>query len=403
MSWNERLNKTMPWGSSTTSKRPTLLPEEPEIIVRGRGCRVWDQKDKEYIDFRNSLGPVTLGYCYPEVDRAIKEQLENGIIYGHPTALECEVSELLCDIIPCAEQVRFLKTGGEACAATIQIARAYTGRDHIIQIGYNGWLNSLAQGARVLPSQENNGPQKKPGVPEQISALYHAVSWNDEKTIRDLFDAFNDQIAAVIVSSDYEDFECGKTFYPFLREITQKNGALLIFDEIVTGFRVAFGGISEYFNVMPDLTVFAKGIANGMPLSVYAGPYEIMKVCEMPGFSISSTYGGETLSLASCRAVIKTYKEKNVVGHIWEHGTFMWSQFNELMEKNGVALRAKGIPPCPRLVEIPCAENDLLGRFYRRAYGCGVSLYNTSYVNFSHSKDDLKEALSRIACAIEGL
>lgn len=396
MNWNERLHKTMPHGSSTTSKNPSFLPEEPQIITRGRGCRVYNQDGREFIDFRNSLGPVTLGYCFPEIDEAIRAQLENGIVYGHPTALECEVSEKLCEIIPAADQVRFLKTGGESCAAAIYIARAFTGRDHIIQIGYNGWLNTLAIGATVLPSAANM-TQQKPGVPACVSALYHAVKWNEEDKIRELFTELDGKIAAVIVSADYENFEAGKTFYPFLREITKKNGSLLIFDEIVTGFRVAMGGVSEYYGVTPDLVVFAKGIANGMPLSLYAGSREVMAMCEKPGFSISSTYGGETLSLAACRAAIEVYKRENVVDHIWKQGEYMWGQFNSIMESEGAPIRMKGIGPCPRLV---CSEgNEILGRFMRRAYANGVSLYYTSYVNFSHKKADLDEALEKLTRA----
>ena len=400
MSCHERLHNTMPHGSSTTSKNPTFLPEEPEVIARGKGCRVWDDKDREFIDFRNSLGPVTLGYCYPEVDEAIKALMENGIIFGHPTALEAEVSEMLCERIPCAEQARFLKTGGEACSAAIYIARAYTGKDHIIQIGYNGWLNTLGVGARILPTQTS---MAKPGVPAAVSALYHPVGWNDTETVAKLFEEYKGKIAAVIVSADYVEFEAGKTFYPWLREITKKNDALLIYDEIVTGFRVALGGVQEYFGVTPDLCVFAKGIANGMPLSVYAGSREVMKTCETPGFSISSTYGGETLSLAACRAVMQVHAKHDVVGHIWNEGNFVWDEFNKLMDEKGVPVHMHGVAPCKALRMDADAPADMTSRFYRAAYRNGVSLYATSYVNFSHKHEDLVEVLQRLSRAADEL
>lgn len=400
LSWNERLKNTMPHGSSTTSKKPAYLPEEPEVIVRGKGCRVWDEKGREFIDFRNSLGPITLGYCFPAVDEAITEQLKNGIAYGHPTTLECEVSEMLCEVIPCAEQARFLKTGGEACSAAIRIARAYTGREHIIQIGYNGWLNSLASGARVLPGETS---RTIPGVPAQISALYHAAGWNDKETIEALFNDYHNNVAAVIVSADYSDFYKGAEFYPFLREITNRNGALLIFDEIVTGFRVAMGGVSEYFNVVPDLSVYAKGIANGMPLSAYVGKREIMKTCEMPGFSISSTLGGEALSLAACRAVINTYREHDVIGHIRSHGEYIWNKVNKLFEEKNIKIRLMGSPACPAIKALADAPEGLLQRFFRLAYKHHVSLYGTSYVNFSHSYEDLDEVAGNLSAAMDEL
>ena len=132
------LDQYIPWGSSTCSKRARFMPEEPAVIVRGKGCRVWDADGREFIDFRNSLGPITLGYCYEPVNEAVKEQLDKGIVFGYPSPLEAEVAELVCHTIPCAEKARFLKTGGEAIAAVIKSARCVSGHDHVIQIGYNG-------------------------------------------------------------------------------------------------------------------------------------------------------------------------------------------------------------------------------------------------------------------------
>src|SRR4051812_38650312 len=175
--WTRRFNDVMPWGSSTCSKVPMLEPAEPATIVRGQGCRVWDDRGREFIDFRNALGPITLGYRFPAVDEAVRKQLDSGIIFGHPHPLECEVAEMMRSIVPCAEQVRFLKTGGEAIAACIRLARAYTGREHVVQVGYNGWLNSVASGGRVLPGQvAGDAP---PGVPKSLSALHHTCAWND--------------------------------------------------------------------------------------------------------------------------------------------------------------------------------------------------------------------------------
>ena len=323
---------------------------------------------------------------------------------GVPTALECEVSELLCQIIPCAEQAKFLKTGGEACAACIRLARAYTGRDHIIQIGYNGWLNVLASGARVLPSQAAGASKKLPGVPQEVSALFHAVRWNDENTITQLFEELDGKIAAVIVSADYADFYAGKTFYPFLRNITNKYGALLIFDEIVTGFRVAIGGVQEYFGITPDLAVFAKGIANGMPLSVYLGRRDVMHCSDRgQGVSISSTYGGETLSLAACKAAIETYRTKHVVEHLWSHGDYIWSRLNGLFEKYQYPLVMKGAAPCKTYTLQEGAKGNEIDAFIHECFKNGVSLYGVSYVNFSHQYADLDETLEKMEQSLQAL
>jgi len=390
--WTQRLQQVMPWGSSTCSKAPRFAPEEPGVIVRGNGCRVWDADGREYIDFRNSLGPVTLGYRFPAVDQAIREQLDNGIIFGHPHPLECEVAEMICEMIPCAGQARFLKTGGEAIAACIRLARFVTGREHIIQIGYNGWLNSLASGGRLLPGQiAESAP---PGVPLSLSSLHHAAGWNDLTGVKQIFADFEGQIAAVVVAAGYADMEAGKAFYPALRKLTWEQGSLLIYDEIVTGFRIAVGGVQEYFKAVPDLAVFGKGVANGMPLAVYMGKREIM--AEMKKVIVSSTFGGETLSLAAARAAILTYRSEDVIGHLWRQGEKMWTALNDLFEEYGVPASVQGLWPCPQIVFSPEAPAGLYERFFRAAYRHGVSLYDVPYVNFSHRNEDIADALERL-------
>jgi glutamate-1-semialdehyde 2,1-aminomutase len=395
--WYEKLEKYVSGGSSTGSKKAFLLPEEPTVAVKGKGCRIWDANGKEYIDYKNGLGPITLGYCHPVTDQAIMEQLKNGIVFSQPHYLEAEVAELLCEVIPSAEKVRFLKTGGEACAGCIKIARAYTGKDHIIQIGYNGWLNTVAAGARLNPREEAKGAPK--GIPLPVSELFHSVGWGDTATVEKLFSVYEGKIAAVIVAAGYANMEIGATFYPFLREITQKNGALLIYDEIVTGFRIATAGAQEYFNVVPDLSVFAKGMANGMPLSVFCGKAEIMDVMSQ-GAVVSSTNGGETLSLAVCKAVVELYRKENVTAYLWKVGEKLWTSVNKIFEKYNVPCQVKGFWPCPTFVSTEGAPKDLTSRILRAAFKHGVSLYSTSYVNYSHKDEDIEETLERMDKAI---
>ncbi|RKN72417.1 aminotransferase class III-fold pyridoxal phosphate-dependent enzyme [Paenibacillus ginsengarvi] len=400
--WHERLRKTIPWGSSTCSKAPSLLPEEPAVIVKGKGCRVWDADGNEYIDFRNGLGPVTLGYQFPEVDEAIRDQLGSGIIFGHAHPLEAEVAELLCELVPCAEQARFLKTGGEAIAAAIRIARTYTGRDRIIQIGYNGWVNSLSGSGQSLPGQAASG-KAVPGVPNAVGELHHAAPWNDIAALERWFDHCGSEIAAVVIAADYASMADGKTFYPAVRELTRKHGALLIYDEIVTGFRIAIGGVQQYFGVQPDLAVFSKGMANGMPLSAYVGSKDVMKACDRGGTVISSTFGGETLSLAASKATMTVYKEQDVVGHLWRQGEHLWGGLNGLFDRYEVPLELKGFWPCPTFTLKTGASPSVREQFMRLAYRNGVSLYNVSYVNYSHKDADITEALERMELACKQL
>lgn len=372
------------------------MPDEPAVIVRGQGCRVWDADGREYIDFRNGLGPVTLGYQFPAVNEAVERQLKNGVVFGHPHPLEAEVAEILCERIPCAERVRFLKTGGEAIAACIRLARYHTGRDHVVQIGYNGWLNSLASGGRSLPGMR--AEQVPPGVPAALSALHHACDWNDRARLESLFRDQGDKIAALVVAADYARLEEGSSFYPFIRELTRRHGTTLVYDEIVAGFRVALAGAQEYFKVTPDMAVFAKGFANGLPLSVYCGRAEIMD--KLDKAVVSSTYGGETLSLAAAKATLETYKKQNVIAHLWRMGELLGVGLNALFRKYGLALKLKGFRPCALLVCETAAPNDLKERFFRSAYCQGVSLYDVPYVNFSHQESDIRETLERLEQAM---
>ena len=389
--WAARLQRTIPGGSSTGSKRPRLLPEEPGVIVRGEGCRVWDADGREFLDFRNGLGPVTLGYRYPAVDAAIREQLESGIVFGHAHPLEGEVAELLAAAIPGAEQVRFLKTGGEAMAACIRLARVVTGREHIVQIGYHGWLNSLAAGSSVPGGLPPSGPA---GVPAALSALHHACAWNDLHAVEQAFAAWPGKIAAVVVAAGYGTMGAGATFYPTLRALARREGALLIFDEIVTGFRIALGGAQEYFEVTPDLAVFSKGIANGMPLAAYTGSREAMGALDR--VTVSSTFGGETLSLAAARVVIRTYREQCVVDHLWRQGETLWTGLNRLFQQYGIPAEVRGFWPCPQFLFHGPEVGAQRDRFFRSAYRHGISLYDVSYVNFSHQDGDIAEALERL-------
>ncbi len=397
--WAERLGRVIPWGSSTCSKKARFLPDEPGVIVRGRGCRVWDADGREYIDFRNGLGPVTLGYCFGPVDEAIRRQLEDGVVFGHPHPLEGQVAEMLRDSIPCAERVRFLKTGGEAVAACIRLARCHTGRDHTVQIGYSGWLNALASGGRSLPGSA--GQHVPPGVPMALAALHHACDWNDTEALRGLFEREGDRIAAVVVAADYVGMGEGESFYPFLRELTQRHGALLIFDEIVTGFRIAVAGVQEYFGVTPDLAAFAKGMANGMPLSAYCGSAAVMD--RLDKAIVSSTYGGEALSLAAAKATIESYRSKDVIGHLWKTGEVFCAGLREVFLRHGLAADVRGLCPCAALTFPTTAPAGVAERFFRSAYRHGVSLYGVNYLTFSHQEADIHEALARLDAAVAKL
>jgi len=382
-------------GSSTSSKAPALEGVEPAVIVRGKGCRVWDADGNEYIDFRNALGPVTLGYAVPEINEAVAAQLEDGVIFGHPHTLEGEVAKLLVEVIPCAERVRFLKTGGEALAACAKIARHATKRNKIIHCGYNGWLNNLASGgyrpAGIAASEPHNG------VPAAIAALHLALPWGDLGPWKAAFAEHGDDVAAVMIASDYAGMDQGRDFLPALRKLSEEYGALMVMDEIVTGFRLAIGGAHEYFGFMPDLAVFGKGMANGMPISAYLGRADLIDSAR--GLGISSTFGGETLSLAAAKAAIALYREHAVIDHLWRTGEALWDGVGRMLDQAGIPAKFHGLPVCPHLD----GDAEWTERLFRAGYQHGLSLYHVPYVNHSHKPADVEEALARFESAIRSV
>jgi glutamate-1-semialdehyde 2,1-aminomutase len=374
-------------GTGTLSKRPTLEGDEPAYIVRGRGCRVWDLDGNEYIDYRNSLGPITLGYCYPAVDAAIREQLEHGIVFGHPHPLEVALARELVQIIPCAEKVRFLKTGGEAMAACISLARAYTRRPRIVTCGYHGWVNRAGT--------------PETGVPEAVAALQTSLPYGDLDAFAEYLQQHADETAAVSIAAAYAQIGPDDDFLPGIRALTKEHGVLLMYDEIVTGFRVRIGGMQEYTGAVPDLATFAKGMANGMPLSCYCGRADIMDL--VPKAAISSTYSGDALSLAASLATVSEYRTRGVIEHLWARGEELMTGMNRLFEKHGLDCRVAGIPPCPSIgvhLSDPAARKHAQQDLWRAFYRNGVSLYTVAYVNFSHSADDIAETLDRMDRAI---
>jgi len=232
-------------------------------------------------------------------------------------------------------------------------------------------------------------------VPAGVGELFHSCGWNNEKRLEELFAEYGDKTAALMVACDYVNAEAGHTFYPFMRKLADKYGALLIYDEIVMGMRIAVGGAHEYFGVNPDLAVFSKGIANGMPLSVYLGRADVMEACGRKGKAVvSSTFAGEALSLAASKVCFETYAKEDVIGHIWRMSARLWDGLNGIFEAKGLGIRAKGLPPlCPLVFE----DNKLVEPFCRAAYRNGVCLYvGGSSVNYSTQAADIDEALERL-------
>ena len=330
-----RAEKSIPLGSQTFSKSKTQfpVPYAPLFLEKGKGGRVWDVDGNEYVDMICGLLPVTLGYCDPDVDDAIKSQLEKGISFSLSTELEMQVAEKLTEIIPCAEKVRFGKNGTDATSAAIRLARAHTGRDHVIACGYHGWQDWYI-GATT----------RKLGVPEAVQNLTHKTAFNDLGAVKELVAKNKDQIAAIILepASAVEPVE---GYLEGLRALTKEEGIVLIFDEVITGFRAHIGGAQAYYGVTPDLAAFGKGMGNGMPISAVVGRADIMDL--MKDVFYSGTFGGEALSLAASLAVINKMQKENVIDKLWKTGQKLADQTGALIKKHELSdcMFLSGIAP----------------------------------------------------------
>jgi glutamate-1-semialdehyde aminotransferase len=384
--WN-RAEKIIPGGSQTLSKAPNMFTfgVYPIYLQFGRGSHVWDVDGNEYIDYPLALGPITLGYNYPSTVAAVCNQIKQGSTFSLMHPLEIEVAELLIDCIPCAEMVRFAKNGADATSAAIRLSRAYTGREHVAVCGYHGWHDWY------IASTEYNK-----GVPDAMAHLIHQFEYNNITSLGKIFTDYPDQIAAVIMEPVAIDLpKLG--FLEEVKELTHKNGSILIFDEIVTGFRLALGGAQEYFGVVPDLATFGKGMANGLPISALVGQKDIMK--EARNIFFSTTYGGETLSLAASRATILEMKEKKVQDYFWKMGRRLQEGTSDLVERYGLnpVVRVKGLSPKFWIEFInPQSEgeyDDLKGLFFQEAVTRGILIGGLQYMSFSHSDEDLEETL----------
>ncbi|HUE19460.1 MAG TPA: aminotransferase class III-fold pyridoxal phosphate-dependent enzyme, partial [Stellaceae bacterium] len=266
----QRALRVIPLGSQTFSKSFTQYPlgVSPYFIQRGKGGHVWDVDGNEYVDFVNGLCAVTLGYDDADVTRAVKAQLEDGVIFTLPHPLEMQVAEAIVDMVPCAEMVRFGKNGSDVTAAAVRLARAFTGRDHVAVCGYHGW-----QDWYIGSTARNRG------VPEAVRRLTHGFTYNDLESLKRVLTEHSGDVAAVILEP--MNSQAPKDgFLEGVKELAHRHGALLVFDEVITGFRFANGGAQEFFGVTPDLACFGKGVANGYPVSAIAGRADIMKLME---------------------------------------------------------------------------------------------------------------------------
>ncbi|MBW8000461.1 MAG: aminotransferase class III-fold pyridoxal phosphate-dependent enzyme [Planctomycetes bacterium] len=386
--------KVIPGATQTFSKGFNQFVEgvSPVYLERGKGSHVWDVDGNEYIDYIIALLPNILGYSYEAVNEAVRNQLEKGVSFSLPHPLEIQLAEKLIELIPCAEMVKFGKTGSDATSAAVRAARAYTEKDVILYCGYHGWHDwHIGATSRNL------------GVPKAVSELTKSFVYNDIENLSELFETYKDQVAAVIMEP-MNFFEPKAGYLQQVKDLCHQNDSLLIFDEIITGFRFSLGGAQEIFGVLPDLATYSKVLANGFPLSAVVGSRKVMEIFTDIFYSL--TFGGETLSLAAAIATLHELETKNVIEHIHEQGQRIKDFVNQTASDLGIEDQVQCIGrPCFSLMKFSDSDGKdsiaLRGLFQQEVVSQGILFLTTNNLSYGHSKEDVDKTMEAYGNALE--
>ncbi|HEX5436425.1 MAG TPA: aminotransferase class III-fold pyridoxal phosphate-dependent enzyme [Gemmatimonadaceae bacterium] len=374
-----RAAAVIPGGASTGSKRPDALfgpgaSFGPTHFTHARGCRLTTADGAELVDCTMALGAVALGYADEMVTQAVAGAAGRGHVAGLSPVLEVELAERLCAIIPCAEQVRFLKSGAEGVAAAVRIARTHTGRSLVLGAGYFGWLDWWSTA---------------PGVPAGAHADFRAIPFDDVAALEEAVAGAGHALAAVIIEPVVEHLP-STAWLTSARRLCDEHGAVLIYDEMKTGFRIRTGGFQEYSGIVPDMAIFGKAIANGYPLSAIVGRARVMAAAGATW--ISSTLASETTALAAAAAVLDRHEQMDVCDALWRTGEAMCGAVARAIATSGAGgVCVDGIPP---MWFLRFDSDAFASRFLEHALEHGVLFKRGAYDFASLAHDDA--AIERI-------
>jgi glutamate-1-semialdehyde 2,1-aminomutase len=419
----ERAQKILVGGVNSPVRAFRAVGGEPLIIDRAAGSRIWDVDGREYIDYLCSWGALILGHTDPDVVSAIADQAANGTSYGMTSPLEIELGERIAAAIPSIQKLRFVSSGTEATMSAVRAARAFSKRDIILKFegGYHGHADSfLVEGGSGLATL---GISSSPGVPEDLARLTLNAPYNDFAAVEKIFQQHEGRIAAVIVepvAANMGVVPPVPNFLSALRKITTDDGALLIFDEVITGFRLTYGSSQELFDVRPDLTVLGKIIGGGLPVAAYGGRREIMEqVAPLGPVYQAGTLSGNPLAM---RAGLATLAKIDVPG--FKFYPQLMKKTARLAEGLRAALSAAGVPgqvnACASLLTLffaPVTVRDYAGAkqsdtarfaaFHRAMLGQGILLppsqFEAWFVSAAHSEEDIDRTIEAAGASLKAI
>lgn len=416
----ENANRLIPGGVNSPVRAFKNVDGEPFFVREAKGSRLWDVDDNELIDYVGTWGPAILGHAPVPVIEAIHEAAKRGVSFGTPNPFEIEMAKIIVDWVPSVEKVRMVNSGTEATMSSIRLARGFTGRDKIIKFEgcYHGHVDSLlvAAGSGAL----THGEPDSAGIPRAFASETITLPFNDSEKIQQIFSVHDDEIAAVIlepIPANAGLFFPEEGFLELLREITEKYGSLLIFDEVMTGFRVAKGGAQELYGVMPDLTAMGKVIGGGLPVGAFGGKAEIMDQLAPDGpVYQAGTLSGNPLAMAAGLAQLKELDKLHGWQRLEESGALFEKGVNEALSNSGkeYIFHRIGSMFCLFFTNSPvndlssataAAQSGSFKDFFHYCLNEGVFLapspYETGFISMAHSEEDILRTVEVIGNALE--
>ena len=394
----------IPLGTSTFSRSPHLfvIGKSPLFIKSAKGCRLYDVDGNEFVDYSMSLSMVTLGYANDEVNEAAKSGIDEGLIFTLSCPEETALAKKIVELVPCADMVRFFKNGSDSCEGAIKLARNYTNKTKIITVGgYHGFHDWYTVST-----------QRSKGIPKIMSEWVLGHNYNDIESIERTIKSQKDEIAAVIMEPII-NHEPQEGFLERIRELTKENDIVLIFDEMKTGFRLDIGGGQKYFNVIPDLAIFGKGLCNGFPLSALAGKKYLMEQFEDENCFMSGSYATEKASFKAALKALEILERGEAIKHIWKMGEMLKAGIEKLLSKHDLDDKIKivGLAPMTHLIisdQENATANEIKSFMQQECVKRGFLFVGYHHVSLAHKKEDIEftlnvydEAFSLLVKALE--
>lgn len=386
---------------------------EPVFIARAQDAYLYDTAGRRYIDYVGSWGPMVAGHAHPRVVSAVREAAQKGLSFGAPTELETQLARRICECMPSIERVRMVNSGTEAAMSAIRLARGFTGRERIVKFegGYHGHSDSLlvkaGSGALTL------GVPTSPGVPASLAALTLTLPYNDGETVRAAFRQYGREIACVIVEPVAGNMNCvppAAGFLSTLRELCTQHGSVLIFDEVMTGFRVAHGGAQALYGITPDLTTLGKIIGGGMPVGAFGGRRDIMeRIAPLGPVYQAGTLSGNPLAMAAGLATLELLSEADFYPRLQAHTTKLVNGLRATAAAAGVPFTTNHVcgmfglfftrePAVQTYAQVMACDSERFRRFFHGMLAAGIylapSAFEAGFLSAAHTQADIDDTLA---------